>query len=186
VTGDGKDLKSAYTVLKAGVDRVNTFLEAQKFKPGEIAPGAIDTQTHYTRDWRGRETQDVASYTLSRTFTITTPRVDAVAVPAGEVTELIRDGINVVSSAPEYIYTNLADLKIEMIGEASKDARTRADQIVSNAGCVITEVRTARMGVMQITRPNSTEVSSSGMNDVSSIDKDVTSVVSLTLGLGPK
>lgn len=186
VTGDGKDLKSAYAVLKTGVDRVNTFLEVQKFKPDEIAPGSIDTQMHYARDWHGRETEDVASYTLSRTCTITTPRVDAVSTPSGEVTELIRDGVSVVSSAPEYIYSKLADLKIEMIGEASKDARTRADQIVSNAGCVITEVRTARMGVLQITRPNSTEVSGSGVNDTSTIEKDVTSVVSLTLGLGPK
>jgi len=186
VAGDGKDLKDAYAVLKAGIDRVNTFLETQKFKPEEIAPGPIDTQTHHSRDWRGHETDDVASYTLSRMFTITTDHVEAVASPAGEVTDLIRDGVNIVSSAPEYIYSNLADLKIEMIGEASKDARARAEQIVNNAGCAIAEVRTARMGVLQITRPNSTEVSSSGMNDTSTIDKDVTSVVSLTLGLGPK
>jgi len=47
----------------------------------------------------------------------------------------------------------------------------------------VTEVRNARMGVMQITRPHSTEVSDAGVNDTSSIEKDVMSVVSLSLGL---
>ena len=37
------------------------------------------------------------------------------------------------------------------------------------------------MGVMQITRPNSTDVRDEGINDDSSIEKDVTAVVSLTL-----
>ena len=69
------------------------------------------------------------------------------------------------------------------IGEASKDARVRADQIAMHTGCRVTGVRNARMGVLQITRPFSTEVSDSGMNDTSSIEKDVMSVVTLTLGV---
>ncbi len=52
-----------------------------------------------------------------------------------------------------------------MIGEASRDARTRADQVVGNAGCAIAEVRHARMGVLQITQPNSTDVSDTGIYD---------------------
>jgi uncharacterized protein len=109
--------------------------------------------------------------------------LDVVAGAAAEVTELIKDNVLVVSAAPEYHYTKLSDLKIQMIGEASKDARARAEQIALNAGCALTEVRNARMGVLQITTPNSTEVSDSGINDTSTIDKDVMSVVSLTIGL---
>jgi len=60
---------------------------------------------------------------------------------------------------------------------------SRAEQIATNSGCAIAEVRNARMGVLQITRPHSTEVSDSGLNDSSSIEKDVTAVVSLTFAL---
>ena len=183
VAAEGKDLKSAYAALKIGVDKVSEFLKSRKFEPAEVAPGAIATTVHYGRDWRGQETTQVTGYTLTRGITVTTPRVDAVAAPAADVTELISDGIDIVSGAPEYIYTKLGELKIEMIGEASKEARSRGDQIVNNAGCEISDIRNARMGVMQITPPNSTEVSSSGVNDTSSIEKDVTAVVSLTLGL---
>ena len=40
-----------------------------------------------------------------------------------------------------------------------------------------------RMGVLQITRPNSTDVSSYGIYDTSTIEKDVSVVVTTTFGL---
>ena len=186
VSGEGKDLKAAYQVLKDSYARVSSFLEAKKFKPEEIAVSAIGTTTLHARDKEGQELPENLGYTLTRTFTVTSPRVDGIALPASEVTELIQDGVKVVSEAPQYIYTGLSELKIEMIGEATKDARARAEQIVTNAGCVIAEVKTAHMGVLQITPPNSTSVSDSGLNDTTTIEKDVTSVVSLTLGLAQK
>lgn len=95
-------------------------------------------------------------------------------------------GIQVVSELPEYYYTQIAALKIDLIGEASKDARTRAEKIANHAGCRLSEVRNARMGVLPITRPNSTETSSQGIHDTSTIDKDVTSIVTLTLVVEPQ
>ncbi len=183
VMGSGKNLKGAFQDLKPAVERVTTFLDKRGFKADEIVLGAIDTQTHYTQNEKGNDTPEIAGYTLSRTFTVTTSRVEAIAAPAADVTELVQDGLSVASLAPEYLYTKLGELKIEMIGEATKDARSRADQIAVNAGSSLADIHSARMGVLQITRPNSSEVSSSGMNDTSSIEKDVTAVVSLTIGV---
>ncbi len=42
----------------------------------------------------------------------------------------------------------------------------------------------ARMSPLQITRPDSTQVSGEGMYDTSTIDKDVTAVVTITFGVG--
>jgi hypothetical protein len=44
-------------------------------------------------------------------------------------------------------------------------------------------VRDAKTGVFQITSRNSTDVSDSGIYDTSSIDKDITAVVSVTFGI---
>jgi len=183
VRGEGTDLKAAYKVLQEGFDRVKAFLDARKFKADEISLSAINTTTHYARNEKGQETCRVEQYSLERTFAVTSSRLDVVTTAAAEVTELIKDGVQVVSAAPEYHYTKLGELKIEMLGEASRDARARAEQIASNAGCAVTEVRNARMGVLQITRPFSTEVSDSGLSDSTSIEKDVTAVVSLSFGL---
>ena len=68
---------------------------------------------------------------------------------------------------------------------ASADARLRADNIASATGAALGELRDARMGVLQITRPLSTEVSSWGIYDTDTIEKDVRAVVTATFGIAP-
>src|SRR5207248_1298713 len=80
--------------------KVTDFLKARKFDPTEIAPGAISTTVQHARDWRGHETTTVSSYTLTRSIIVTTSHVEAIAAPASDVTELLQDGIDVVSDSP--------------------------------------------------------------------------------------
>lgn len=183
ISGDGADLQQAYAVLEFGADRVQAFLAEQKFTEDELALSAIDTTTHFLRDKDGRESQQVVGFSLRRTFTVTSGNVDRIAQAAGEVTRLLQENIRVTSSAPEYTYTKVADLKVEILGEASRDARHRADQIASNAGGRTGPVHRAAMGVIQITRPNSTDVSSYGLYDTSTIEKDVSVVVTMSFAI---
>ena len=131
----------------------------------------------------GRETREVSGYTLEQGFTTTSPAVDRAYKAATEVTSLIKEGIHISSARPNYYYSKVADLKVQILGEASKDARTRADEIARNAGGRVAGVRSAQMGVVQITRPNSTDVSGYGLYDTSTIDKDVSVVVTLTFAV---
>jgi hypothetical protein len=82
-----------------------------------------------------------------------------------------------------FYYTKLSDLKIEMIGLASKDAKMRADQIAISTDNEVGEVRSSRMGVIQINAKNSTDVSDYGMNDVSSLEKTITAVVTVSYSI---
>ena len=83
--------------------------------------------------------------------------MDKVEAISRQVTELINSGIEFYSSSPEYYYTKLAELKIEMIAEATKDANTRAKKIAENAGSDIGALKNASMGVFQIVAQNSAE-----------------------------
>ena len=95
-------------------------------------------------------------------------------------TDLIRQGIAFESYPPEYLYTRLADLKVEMLALATRDARARALEMAKNSGSRIGRLRSARMGVLQITPQHSTAISDYGINDTSSLLKDVTAVVSVS------
>jgi hypothetical protein len=183
VRGDGTELKTAFEVLEAGVVRVRAFLAERGFDDGHVGVGAIDTDMSYARDEKGNVTSQVVGYTLSRIFQVTTADVERVARAAGEVTALIREGVLVMSMAPEFYFAKLPELRIELMGLAAKDARARADEIAANAGCRVGEVRSASMGVLQVTQPNSTEVSGYGVYDTGTIEKDVTAVVTLVLGV---
>jgi hypothetical protein len=135
------------------------------------------------RDNEGNETSEITGYTLRQQVEVRSEDVDKIAQIAREATELINQGILLESSSPQYSYTRLGDLKIQMLGEAAKDAKVRAEKIADSTGNKIGAVRSARMGVMQITAADSTEVSDAGISDTSSIDKDVTAVVNISFAV---
>lgn len=179
VRGEHADLKEAYKIVEQGAGGVREFLKSHGFSEAELSTGAIETLIIRQRDKEGHELPEIASYQLERTFWITTGDVDRVAAAAGKVTALIEQGVMVISMAPQYYYSDLTALKIELMGAASRDARARADEIAKNAGCRVAEVRSASMGVLQVTRPLSTDVSDSGIYDTGTIDKDVQAVVTI-------
>jgi uncharacterized protein len=185
VAGEAKTLEEAFKKLEEGAVQVRSFL-GQKGLGESAKPGPIRTVTHHARDAKGSETREVASYRLSRVFEVKTSEVALVERASGEITELLKAGVHVESLAPEFIPTKLQELKARMVGEATANARQRADLIARESGCRVTSVKDARAGVLQITKPWSTEVSAGGMSDTSSVEKDVTAVVHLTLLVAPR
>jgi hypothetical protein len=96
---------------------------------------------------------------------------------------LIKDGVLLQSGEPKYLYTKLADLKIEMLAAATEDAKTRAEQIASHSGGRLGELIDAHMGVMQINAMYSDDATAEGVNDTSSLDKEVRAVVDTSFSL---
>ena len=183
IRGEAPTIAAAYEQIEASERRVAQFLEAKGFPAAQRTLSAIESSTFYGRDEKGNTTREVTGYSLERTFTISSPDVERVYAAASEVTQLLKENIPVASRRPEFYYSKVADLKVQILGEATKDARTRAGEIATNSGCSIGEVRQAQMGVIQITQPDSTEVASYGRYDTSTIEKDVSVVVTLTLGI---
>lgn len=183
VKGEGADLQSAFEVLDSGVERVQEFLTKNGFPPDQVGLGAISTTTKYARDAKGNRTDEVTGFTLQRRFGVRTTDVNRVARTAGKVTQLLKEGVFVISQSPEYTYSELAPLKIELMAKASADARDRAEKIAASTKSHLGELRDARMGVLQITAPDSTDVSSYGIYDTYTIEKDVRAVVTATFGI---
>ena len=96
-----------------------------------------------------------------------------------DVTSLIQQGIEIDSGASGYYYTKLSELKINMLADATRDATTRAEQIVDNANGRLGKLVDARMGVMQINPRGSTDTSAEGNNDTTSLEKEITAIVSV-------
>jgi hypothetical protein len=131
----------------------------------------------------GRELREVASHAMERQFTVTSPQVGKVAKTSGEVTLLLKDGVQVSSTRPNYYYTKLPDLRVTIVGDAAHDAKIRADEVVSKSGTKVGEVRHLYTGPIQVTQPNSTDVNGNGSYDTSTIEKDVFVTVTATFGL---
>ena len=172
-------LSEAYRSLAEAVPRVKAYMVSKGIAENQIVVSSISSQTLHGRSSDGVETSEITGYSLRQELSVRSTEVEKIGQIAREATELINQGILLESMAPEYLYTKLGDLKIEMLAEAAKDAKRRAEQIAQSTDSSIGTVRTARMGVLQITAADSTDVSDSGMNDTSSLEKDITAVVNI-------
>jgi uncharacterized protein len=179
ISYQASELSEAYRSLAEAVPRVKAYLVSKGIAENQITVSSISSQTLHGRTSDGGETSEITGYSLRQELAVRSNDVDKIGQIAREATELINQGILIESMPPEYIYTQLGGLKIEMLAEAAKDAKVRAEQIAQSTGSSIGSVRSARMGVLQITPADSSEVSDSGMNDTSSLDKDITAVVNI-------
>lgn len=183
VSSQAPQLADAYRQLSENVPRIKQYLISKGIAENQITISAISSTTLHSRDANGNETSEITGYSLGQEVQVRSNDVDRIAQIAREATELINQGILLESAPPKYYYTQLGDLKIEMLGEAANDAKLRAEKIAASTGNKIGTLRSAKMGVMQITAADSTEVSDYGINDTSTIDKDVTAVVNISFAV---
>ena len=183
VSSQGSTAQTAYQDLKRQTKQIQAYLKNQQVPDDAITLSAIQNYAIPERTLNGRETGRILSYRLSQRIEIRSDDVERYAQLAQQANELINEGINLVSEPPEYLYTKLSQLRIEMVAEATKDAKARAEAIASSTGNQIGTVRRAKTGVFQITSRNSTAVSDYGIYDTSSLEKDITAVVSVTFSM---
>jgi uncharacterized protein len=184
------DLTKAYDKLKSSADKVLAFLKANGIPESDITFSQITTQKHFAKqivpqpEVNGTpqppaiiDTDQVKDYLLTQSVEVSS--TDMVKVPevARSVTSLIKDGVEIDSGSPMFLYTKLSELKIDMLAEATRDATLRATQIITNANGRLGKLVEARMGVMQINPRGSSATSAEGNNDTTSFAKEITAVV---------
>jgi hypothetical protein len=183
VSAQGPQLADAYRQLSESVPRIKDYLLSKGIPEGQMTVSAITTTPQKRRDADGNETSEITGYTLSQQIEVRSNDVQKISQIAREATELINQGILIESNAPKFYYTAIGDLKIEMLGEAAKDAKERALKIAASTGDSIGSVKSAKMGVLQITAADSTDVSDYGVYDTTTIDKDMTAVVNVSFAI---
>lgn len=177
------DLKTAYKTLGEDLKKVKTYMKSMGVEDGETVYSQVYTDTVYKKNEKGNDTNDIEGYTLSQNVTIRSYNVDRLTEVSRESTELIDKGVQFTSGAPDFFYTKLDELKIEMLAKATENARERAKSMVAATGNKIGLMRTAKMGVFQITPDTSTDVSDWGVNDTTSLNKKVMAVVSVSFAI---
>ena len=177
-------MTAAYKKLASDMPVLMQFVKAHGVPDSEVTPSATSISEVHPRDQNGVYQEDqVVAYIAEQRITVVSSDIPKVEKISREVTELLDKGIYVHSEAPLYIYTKLAELKIQMLAEASKDARLRAEKIAENTGAALGGLLSSRMGVLQINPAFSTEVSAEGNNDKTTLDKDVLGVVTASFAV---
>jgi len=189
-SNESPSMTDAYAKLLETNSKVKNYLVSFGFPEEKIVFSSINTTELYEQKSRGEmymgesySTGKVIGYRLTQNVMVESQEVEMIDRLSRTVTELINQGISINSNPPRFLYTKLSDLKIEMIGLAAQDAKTRAEQIAKATGNSVGDVRSSKTGVIQINAKNSTEVSDYGVNDVSSLEKTITAVVNVSFSL---
>ena len=157
--------------------RQRSFLRGAGLPPAAVTQPPVATQQILLRLAPRRR---VPGFRVVQLFRINSTEIDKVEGIAGRATDLLAQGIPISTGGLVYISAKLADARIQALTKAVADAHRRAETIVAGIGGKLGAVRSASLGVYQVVPRNSTEISDYGVNDITSRDKDVYAVVSVT------
>ncbi len=154
------DLKQAYITLESNKSTIDEYLTKKGINTKQLVYSAVNTNQKNKRIYSSDGNymgEKFVGYELTQSVIIESKEVDKIEKISREITELLNQGVQFYSESPRYYYTKLADLKIEMISKATKDARLRAEKISEFSGGQLGELESAKMGIFQITGQNSEE-----------------------------
>lgn len=149
----GNDPTAMYSILESKNKKVVAFLRSAGLQDAEISvnpPIITDRQA----DNYGNEIMNFR-YKATSVITVTSNNVDMVRQLMNHRTELMKQGIAIVSeeyggNTIVYEFTKLNDIKPEMVEEATKNARLTAKKFADDSNSSLGGIRTATQGQFSI------------------------------------
>jgi hypothetical protein len=156
-------------------NELTKLLQIKGFNDHEIELGVIDYQK---QEFRNKDQKLIEQkHSLIGSITVSTNQVDLVAKVRADVNELIAKGIEIDNRAPIFRFTQLNNIKPEMLKEATSNARTAANEFAQIAGVKVGSIKSARQGNFSIRDRGQS------YNDNRNIVKDVRVVTTISFYL---
>lgn len=174
----------AYNTIKNQIPIVKEYLLTQGIKENEISILPADSYPNYKINPKnGYSTNIIDFYNFNQTLQVKTNNVETVKDLSTAAQSLLDKGIDITVNAPEYYCSELNDMKVQLLKEATIDAKQRASGMLSATNNKVGKIRSVRMGVFQVTPVDSTMVSDLGISDTTAIDKKITAVANVVFGI---
>lgn len=174
-------LKEGYAKINEDSKKVKDFFISKGIDENDIDYGQIGNYKVYKKASNGySSTDELKGYDVSRSVIVKSKDINKLTDISKDVTELINQDIDLTTGDVQYYVSDLDKIKVNVIAEASKNAKERAKSLVKGTNGKIGVMTAARVGVFQIVPVDSTEVSDYGINDTSSKDKKVIATVTAT------
>ncbi|HEY9481142.1 MAG TPA: SIMPL domain-containing protein [Candidatus Paceibacterota bacterium] len=164
-------LRSGYDLLAQDLNRVMSFYAAHGIASTSlsISPISMDEMYDYRPGAENREKE----YNLRQTISLSSADVQGVTAVAKDSSQLARDGVIFRTDMLEYSYTKLPELRVSLLADAIRDAKSRAEKLAEPSGQSVGALKAASLGVVQVLSKGSVDVSDYGAYDTSNIEKEV-------------
>lgn len=155
-TAVSDNLPTAQNELDLAADKVKTYFKANGFGDDEMRLAGIVVTDKQAQTYGSSEATAGPRFILAQTFTMRTTNVDNMVKASQNIATLIKEGVLLgqpnggYNPAPQYLFTKLNDIKPDMIAEATKNARTSAEQFAKDSGQSVGQIRSANQGIFEI------------------------------------
>jgi len=170
-----EEIPSLYQLAEKHQEKISSLLKDGGFAESEIQLGVLDYEYLEFRDDKQRlvdQTHSLVGY-----ISVETGKVELVGKVRTNVNKLIAQGIDIENQAPVYRFTQLNEIKPDMLREATKNARIAANEFAENAGVDVGGIRSARQGSFFV------RDAGEQYGDTAKIEKDVRVVTTITFYL---
>ena len=179
IANTGKTPASAVNGIDSGISALQKYLTDGGVGSEQLTLGPVNS--YPTEEYiNGNPTGRILNYRANREITVRTKDVQLVSKLSQNIGALLQQGVNVSNYGPQYYVSTLNKIRPELLSEATKDAKARAEAMTEAVGGKVGSITSVKAGPIQVTTPDSTMTSDYGMYDTSSIDKTVTATVTVT------
>lgn len=148
----GNDLNTVQQQITEDRNRIQTFLEDHG-----ITANAIELQNLEVTDRTAQSYQSGPyenRFILAQTLMVRSEDVTKIDEASQDIGDLVEGGVilnnEYSGGGPTYLFNSLTELKPEMIAEATKNARSSAEQFARDSGSELAGIRRANQGVFVI------------------------------------
>lgn len=173
-------LKTGYSQMKNDEAIVSKFLKDNGVVDIEITISPISMQEQYDYN---KSSGTPTEYVLSQNVTIQSSDIKKIQNISKNTQTVIDQGVIFSAYSPEYYYSKLPEMRVTLLPEAMKDAQKRAESIAESTGKKVGDLKSASMGVVQVLKPNSIDISDYGNYDVSTVEKEIMITVKASFSL---
>lgn len=179
-------IPEAYQLLDQEMKAVQAFFVEHGFKAVDMQLGNKSSQSYYedVELGDGRSTREFKGYLAMQSLVITSRDIKKIEKAAKDAYLLDEKGIK-IREKPEYLVSNLEDIKMSLIANATKNAHTRADEFAKVGGVRVGSMRSASQGAFYILPESGSDNDSDygGAYDKGTINKIARVVVTINYSI---
>ena len=150
----GPTLEDARSKLEVSEGSVKRFLTGNGFTEADLQVQNIQVEDRLA-GYNAQGTPEDSRFVLTEDLLVRSAEVDKLQNSARMIGDLLKSGVvfsaDAYNAGPSFIFTQVNDLKGEMLTEATKRAKEAAEKFAAESGAKVGDIQSANQGVIEIT-----------------------------------
>jgi uncharacterized protein len=149
----GPTLEEARSKLEVSEKAVQNFLTARGFSLQDLSVQNIQVEDRIA-GYNSQGTPEESRFVLTEDILLRSTEVEKLTAASRMVSDLLKSGVvfsaDAYNAGPSFVFTQVNELKGDMLTEATKRAKEAAEKFATESGAKVGDIQSANQGVIEI------------------------------------